>query len=228
MTEGTADAEAVEADGGRDRPQAHTVRLELADEPGQLLAALRPIADEGANLLSIFHERGHLTPRGRIPVEVDLECPPSRFESVLDALRAEGVSIVEADAEQYGEHLMVMLVGDLVGTDLSDTVMSIESSPTATVEDLSLSAPGGAAAGVRTFSEVYNEFWFSQLMNNGQPGKWAPIVDGLLSLQRARQFEVTYEVMAAGSIMAVIPVAILVVIAQEKIVSGLTSGALKE
>ncbi len=143
MTEGTADAEAVEADGGRDRPQAHTVRLELADEPGQLLAALRPIADEGANLLSIFHERGHLTPRGRIPVEVDLECPPSRFESVLDALRAEGVSIVEADAEQYGEHLMVMLVGDLVGTDLSDTVMSIESSPTATVEDLSLSAPGG-------------------------------------------------------------------------------------
>jgi ACT domain-containing protein len=142
MTEAD-DGEAVEADGGRDRPQAHTVRLELADEPGQLLAALRPIADEGANLLSIFHERGHLTPRGRIPVEIDLECPPSRFEGVLDALRAEGINIVEADAEHYGEHLTVLLVGDLVGTDLSDTVTSIESSPAATVEDLSLSAPGG-------------------------------------------------------------------------------------
>jgi len=65
-------------------------------------------------------------------------------------------------------------------------------------------------------------------MNNGQPENWAPIVGGLLSLQRAGQFEVTYGIMAAGSIIAVIPVAVLVVIAQEKIVSGLTSGALKE
>jgi multiple sugar transport system permease protein len=91
-----------------------------------------------------------------------------------------------------------------------------------------LSAPGVATAGVLTFIAVYNEFFFSQLMNNGQPENWAPIVGGLLSLQRAGQFEVTYGIMAAGSIIAVIPVAVLVVIAQEKIVSGLTSGALKE
>ena len=134
----------AEPDGGRpEEPQAHTVRLELVDEPGQLLAALEPIAAEGANLLSIFHERGHLTPRGRIPVEIDLECPPARFDDVLAALREEGVNVVEADAEQYGEHLTVLLVGDLVGTDLSDTVERVESSPTATVEDLSLSAPDG-------------------------------------------------------------------------------------
>jgi hypothetical protein len=64
----------TETDGG-ERTQAHTVRLELVDEPGQLLAALGPIAENGGNLLSIFHERGNITPRGRIPVEVDLECP---------------------------------------------------------------------------------------------------------------------------------------------------------
>lgn len=152
MTDGDApvsgpetDAEPVEPDGGRDRPKTHTIRLELADEPGQLLAALEPIAEEGGNLLSIFHERGHITPRGRIPVEVDLECPPSRFEGILDALRAEGINVVEADAERYGEHLTVILVGELVETDLSDTVTSIEASPAATVEDLSLSAPGGPA-----------------------------------------------------------------------------------
>ncbi|MFC7068487.1 carbohydrate ABC transporter permease [Halobaculum lipolyticum] len=91
-----------------------------------------------------------------------------------------------------------------------------------------LSAPGVATAGVLTFISVYNEFFFSQLMNNGQPGNWAPIVGGLLSLQRAGQFQVTYGVMAAGSIIAVVPVAILVVVAQERIVSGLTAGALKE
>ncbi|WP_277552965.1 carbohydrate ABC transporter permease [Halobaculum limi] len=91
-----------------------------------------------------------------------------------------------------------------------------------------LSAPGVATAGVLTFISVYNEFFFSQLMNNGQPANWAPIVGGLLSLQRAGQFQITYGVMAAGSIIAVLPVAILVVVAQERIVSGLTAGALKE
>ncbi|MFB6129173.1 MAG: carbohydrate ABC transporter permease [Halorhabdus sp.] len=91
-----------------------------------------------------------------------------------------------------------------------------------------LSAPGVATAGVLTFISVYNEFFFSYLMNNGQPGNWAPIVGGLLNLQRSGQFQSTYSVMAAGSIIAVLPVAILVVIAQERIVSGLTAGALKE
>jgi multiple sugar transport system permease protein len=91
-----------------------------------------------------------------------------------------------------------------------------------------LSAPGVATAGVLTFIAVYNEFFFSFLMNNGQPENWAPIVGGLLQLQRSGQFESTFSVMAAGSIIAVLPVAILVVIAQEKIVSGLTAGALKE
>jgi multiple sugar transport system permease protein len=65
-------------------------------------------------------------------------------------------------------------------------------------------------------------------MTNGEAATWSPIVRGILQLQQAGQFEVTYGMMAAGSIIAVLPVAILVVVAQEKIVSGLTSGALKE
>ncbi|WP_255196356.1 carbohydrate ABC transporter permease [Halorarius litoreus] len=91
-----------------------------------------------------------------------------------------------------------------------------------------LSAPGVATAGVLTFIAVYNEYFFSSLMTNGEAATWSPIVRGILQLQQAGQFEVTYGMMAAGSIIAVLPVAILVVVAQEKIVSGLTSGALKE
>jgi len=91
-----------------------------------------------------------------------------------------------------------------------------------------LSAPGVATAGVLTFIAVYNEYFFSSLMTNGEATTWSPIVRGILQLQQAGQFEVTYGMMAAGSIIAVLPVAILVVVAQEKIVSGLTSGALKE
>jgi ACT domain-containing protein len=135
----------AETDGGG-RPQPHTIRLELADEPGELLAALRPIAENGGNLLSIFHERGHLTPRGRIPVEVDVECPPDRFETIVDALRDAGVNVVEAGAQRYTEEVTLLLVGDLVGTDLSDTVTRIERSTAASVSDLSLSAPAGARA----------------------------------------------------------------------------------
>ncbi|SEW32232.1 carbohydrate ABC transporter permease [Natrinema salifodinae] len=89
-----------------------------------------------------------------------------------------------------------------------------------------LSAPGVATAGVLTFIAVYNEFFFSFLMTDGQPQNWAPILEGILAYQG--QYEVLYHLMAAASILGVIPVAILVVIAQEKIVSGLTAGALKE
>jgi ACT domain-containing protein len=139
--EEAAPAEA-ETDGG-ERPQPHTVRLELVDEPGQLLAALQPIADNGGNLLSIFHERGNVTPRGRIPVEVDLECPPDRFETIVDALREEGINVMQAGAEHYSEEVTLLLVGHLVDTDLSDTLHRIERSTDASLSDLSLSAPAG-------------------------------------------------------------------------------------
>lgn len=121
--------------------QPHTIRLELVDEPGQLLAALEPIAKNGGNLLSIFHERGNLTPRGRIPVEVDIECPPDRFDSIVGALREEGVNVIQADAERYGEELTVLVTGALIDTDLSDTLRRVQGCADASVVDLSLSSP---------------------------------------------------------------------------------------
>jgi ACT domain-containing protein len=134
--------EEPEADGG---VRSHTIRLELVDEPGELLNALRPIAENGGNLLSIFHERGSLTPRGHIPVEVDLECPPDRFEVIIEALREAGVNVIEADTERYTEGLSVVLVGHLIDTDLSDTLSRLEDCADASVVDVSLSAPDGTA-----------------------------------------------------------------------------------
>jgi ACT domain-containing protein len=123
--------------------QSYTIRLELADRPGELLSALGPIAELGGNLLSIYHERGNLTPRGRIPVEVDLECPPDRFEEIVDALRDAEVNVVRAGHEAYGEQVTVLLVGHIVDTDLSDSLSRIESCSAASVVDFSLSAPEG-------------------------------------------------------------------------------------
>ncbi|GGM69791.1 ACT domain-containing protein [Halarchaeum rubridurum] len=131
-------------EGDADERQAHTVRLELVDEPGELLNALRPIAENGGNLLSVFHERGSLTPRGRIPVEVDLECTPRQFETVVEALREAGVNVIQAGTERYGEEVTVLLAGALVGTDLSDTLSRIEECTSASVVDFSLTDEQGA------------------------------------------------------------------------------------
>jgi ACT domain-containing protein len=125
--------------------RAYTVRLELVDRPGELLRALEPIADHGGNLLSIFHERGNVTPRGHIPVEVDLEATPERFDVIVDALREEGINVIQAGAERYGAELTVVLIGHIVDTDLSDTLERIEEASGASVRDLSLSSPDGRA-----------------------------------------------------------------------------------
>ena len=90
-----------------------------------------------------------------------------------------------------------------------------------------LSAPGVATASVLTFIAVYNEYFFSSIMaTSTEAAKWSPIVGGILSYQT--QYTTQYNLMAAASIVGVLPVVILVIVAQERIVSGLTSGALKE
>jgi multiple sugar transport system permease protein len=89
-----------------------------------------------------------------------------------------------------------------------------------------LSAPGVATAGVLSFIIVYNEFFFSFLMTDGAVDHWAPIIHGVFRYQGARA--VFYNHMAAAAVVGVIPMAIMVLIAQERIVSGLTAGAIKE
>ncbi|GAB3671957.1 amino acid-binding protein [Halopiger thermotolerans] len=138
--DGEDEATEPETDGG---VRAYTVRLELVDEPGELLRALSPIAENGGNLLSIHHERGNITPRGHIPVEVDLECPPDRFEDIVEALRDAGVNVIQAGADRYEEEISVVLVGHLVDTDLSHTLDRIQEEASAAVLDLSLSTPEG-------------------------------------------------------------------------------------
>ncbi|WP_101296101.1 carbohydrate ABC transporter permease [Halegenticoccus soli] len=89
-----------------------------------------------------------------------------------------------------------------------------------------LSAPGLSTAGILTFIAVYNEFFFSFLLSTGDPENGAPLVWGILAFQG--QYASMYNYMAAASLIGILPIALLVVVAQEKIVSGLTAGAIKE
>ena len=90
-----------------------------------------------------------------------------------------------------------------------------------------LSAPGVATAAILTFIAVYNEYFFSTIMATSfAAGNWSPLVGGILSYQT--QYTTQFNLMAAASIVGVLPVVLLVIVAQERIVSGLTAGALKE
>jgi ACT domain-containing protein len=115
----------------------------LVDEPGELLRALEPIADNGGNLLSIFHERGSVTPRGHIPVEIDVEATPERFDDIVAGLREAGINVVQAGAERYSESITLIVSGHLVDTGLSDTLTRIREESNTSITELSLSAPEG-------------------------------------------------------------------------------------
>ncbi|GAA0525757.1 multiple sugar transport system permease protein [Halorubrum aquaticum] len=90
-----------------------------------------------------------------------------------------------------------------------------------------LSAPGLATAAVLTFITVYNEYFFSSIMAlENNPENWSPLLGGILSYQT--QYTTEFNLMAAASIVGVLPIVIIVIVAQERIVSGLTAGGLKE
>jgi len=129
--------------------RAYTVRLELVDRPGELLRALEPIAGQGGNLLSIFHERGNVTPRGHIPVEIDIEATPGQFEAVVDALQQTDVNIIQAGQERYGEEFVVVLVGDLVSADLSGMLERFQAGADVSVRDFSVRGPDGDTSSAR-------------------------------------------------------------------------------
>jgi multiple sugar transport system permease protein len=91
---------------------------------------------------------------------------------------------------------------------------------------LPLSAPGVATAGIITFIVTYNEFFFSYILTNGEPENWSPMLWGVLSFQT--QYSTQFHLMAASSLIALIPIIIVVFAGQKRIISGLTSGAVKE
>jgi len=89
-----------------------------------------------------------------------------------------------------------------------------------------LAAPGVTTAAMLTFIIAYNDFFFSFLLTTGSPSGWSPLVHGILQFVDlgVRPFNE----MAAASLWGLVPVTILVLIGQRKIVSGLTAGGLKE
>lgn len=120
-----------------------TMTLELSDKPGELLSALEPVADNGGNIVSVTHQRGEVTPRGTLPVEITFEIVEERLQEVLDSLQEMGIRVAKFGEEKFHESMTVVLVGHIVRTDVTDTIESIEAEGVKIV-DFSLAMPDEA------------------------------------------------------------------------------------
>jgi multiple sugar transport system permease protein len=86
-----------------------------------------------------------------------------------------------------------------------------------------LAAPGIATAVIFTFIAAWNEFLFALTML--RTAEKRPVIVGLFSL--IGQFDVQWNYIMAGALLAVVPVVVLFWLAEKHLVSGLTSGAIK-
>jgi ABC-type glycerol-3-phosphate transport system permease component len=89
---------------------------------------------------------------------------------------------------------------------------------------LPLAWPGIATTAILTFLYSWNEFLFALSFTLGPDRYTVPVA---ITLFRG-QYEVPWGQILAAAVIATLPVALLVLVAQRRIISGLTAGAIKD
>ena len=90
---------------------------------------------------------------------------------------------------------------------------------------LPLAMPGVFTAGILAFIAAWNDFLFANVLTSTDAARTAPVA--LSYFRGASQFTDPCGAIAAGAVVVTIPILIMVLIFQRRIVSGLTSGAVK-
>jgi len=90
---------------------------------------------------------------------------------------------------------------------------------------LPLAMPGVFTAGILTFISAWNDFLFANVLTATDRARTAPVA--LSYFRGASQFTDPSGAIAAGAVVVTIPILIMVLIFQRRIVSGLTAGAVK-
>jgi multiple sugar transport system permease protein len=88
-----------------------------------------------------------------------------------------------------------------------------------------LAAPGLATAGILTFIGAWNELLLAVTLTSSSSARTVPAA--ILFFTGASEHEVPYGSIAAASIVISVPLIILVLFFQKRIVAGLTAGAVK-
>ncbi len=89
---------------------------------------------------------------------------------------------------------------------------------------LPLAAPGIFTSAIMTFIAAWNEFLLALTLNTDET--WRTATVGISFLRG--QFEIFWGQVTAATVVVTIPTLIIVILFQKQIVSGITSGALKE
>lgn len=118
-----------------------SMKLEMKDSPGQLVAALKPVSDVGGNIIAVIHQREPGSDHGTLDVQIVLELPEGKLEKLVGLLKEQGVHIQRIGQQRLLYKRTVILIGHLMHTDLSDTVDQIDSTGFAEVIELDLSMP---------------------------------------------------------------------------------------
>jgi multiple sugar transport system permease protein len=88
-----------------------------------------------------------------------------------------------------------------------------------------LAAPGLVTAGLLAFIYAWNEFLFSITLTSTPDRR--PVSAAIAFFTGSRQFEVPLGTISAATVVITVPIILLVLILQKRIVAGLTAGAVK-
>ncbi len=88
-----------------------------------------------------------------------------------------------------------------------------------------LAAPGLATAGILTFIAAWNEFLLATTLTSSTNARTVPVA--ISQFTGSSQFEVPLGTQSAASVVISVPLILLVLIFQKRIVAGLTAGAVK-
>jgi multiple sugar transport system permease protein len=90
---------------------------------------------------------------------------------------------------------------------------------------LPLAMPGVFTAGILTFITAWNDFLFANVLTSTDASRTLPVA--LAFFRGASQFTDPSGVIAAGAVIVTIPILVVVLLFQRRIVAGLTAGAVK-
>lgn len=88
-----------------------------------------------------------------------------------------------------------------------------------------LMGPALVTTGLLAFIAAWNEFLFALTFTSSNDQRTVPVAIGLLS--GSTQFEIPWGPIMAASVMVTVPLVVLVLIFQRRIISGLTAGGVK-
>jgi len=85
--------------------------------------------------------------------------------------------------------------------------------------------PALVTTGLLAFIGAWNEFLFALTFTSSNATRTVPVAIALLS--GGSQYEIPWGIIMAASVVVTVPLVVLVLIFQRKIVSGLTAGGVK-